>query len=115
MAGDAKDSLSDFIVFKNYIEDYFLEHPSVEEMAERLGMNTNALYHLVKTKCGISPKIYLTERLILEAKRKLYLENISIKELAYDLNYNDPEYFSRLFRKHTGKSIPEYRICIQDS
>lgn len=113
-ATDAKDSLSVFILFKNYIEDHFLNHPPVEEMAEKLGMNTNALYHLIKTKCGISPKTYLTERLILEAKRKLYLENISIKELAYDLNYNDPEYFSRLFKKHTGKSIPEYRTSIQD-
>ncbi len=111
---DAKDSLSSFILFKNYLEDKFLNHPPVEEMAEQLGINTNALYHLVKTQCGISPKTYLTERLILEAKRKLYIENISIKELAYDLNYNDPEYFSRLFKKHTGKSISEYRKHIQD-
>ncbi len=113
-AVDAKDSLSDFILFKNYIEDNYLDHPPVEEMAEKLGMNTNALYHLVKTQCDMSPKSYLTERLMLEAKRKLYLQNISIKELAYDLNYNDPEYFSRLFKKHTGKSIPEYRKDIQD-
>ncbi len=113
-ATDAKDSLTDFIVFKNYIEDNYIDHPTVEQMAEKLGMNTNALYHLVKTKCGVSPKTYLTERLMLEAKRKLYLENISIKELAYDLNYNDPEYFSRLFKKHTGKSIPEYKTSIQD-
>ncbi len=111
---DAKDSLSDFILFKNYLEDNYLNHPSVEEMAEELGMNTNALYHLVKTKCGISPKAYLTERLMLEAKRRLYLSAISIKELAYDLNYNDPEYFSRLFKKRTGKNIPEYRKCIQN-
>ncbi len=113
-ATDAKDSLSDFIVFKNFMEDNFLNHPPVEEIAEKLGMNTNALYHLVKTKCGVSPKTYLTERLILEAKRKLYLENVTIKELAYDLNYNDPEYFSRLFKKHTGKSIPEYKVSVQD-
>ncbi len=113
-ASDAKDSLSDFILFKNYLEDNYLNHPPVEEMAEKLGMNTNALYHLVKTQSGMSPKTYLTERLMLEAKRKLYLENISIKELAYDLNYNDPEYFSRLFKKQTGRSIPEYRGLVQD-
>ncbi len=111
---DAKDSLSGFILFKNYIEDNLLSHPSVEEIAEQLGMNTNALYHMVKAKCSVSPKMYLTERLMLEAKRKLYLEEISIKELAYELNYNDPEYFSRLFKKHTGKSISEYRTHIQD-
>ncbi len=111
---DAKDSLTDFILFKNYVEDEFLNHPSVEQMAASLSMNTNSLYHLVRSKAGVSPKNYLTERLMLEAKRKLYLEDISIKELAYELNYNDPEYFSRLFKKYTGRSIPEYRTYIQD-
>ncbi len=109
-----RENLSLLIAFKNYVEEQFREQPTVEQMAAKLGINTNALYYLVKNQCGISPKTYLTERLILEAKRKLYLENLSIKELAYDLNYSDPEYFSRLFRKHTGKSIPEYRASIQD-
>ncbi len=112
MATDAKDSLSNFIAFKNYIEESFLEHPPVEMIAGKLGINTNALYHLVKTKCGVSPKAYLTGRLMLEAKRKLYHKNISIKELSYELNYNDPDYFSRLFRQHTGKSIADYRAYI---
>ncbi len=109
-----KENLSLLIAFKNYIEEQFTEQPTVEKMAEKLGINTNALYHLVKTQCGVSPKTYLTNRLMLEAQRKLYFQNYSIKELAYDLNYNDPEYFSRLFKKHTGKSIPEYRTYIKD-
>ncbi len=109
-----KDGLSLLIAFKDYIEKQFLEHPSIEQMAEKLGVNSNALYHLVKAQCSVSPKTYLTERLILEAKRKIYLSTISIKELAYDLNYNDPEYFSRLFKKHTGKSIPEYKASVQN-
>ncbi len=104
-----RENLSLLIAFKNYIEKQFTEQPTVEQMASALGINSNALYHLVKTQCGVSPKTYLTNRLMLEAQRKLYFQNYSIKELAYDLNYNDPEYFSRLFKKHTGKSIPEYR------
>lgn len=109
-----KESLSLFITFKHYIEKQFLEQPTVEQMAKELGVNTNTLYHLIKSKCGVSPKTYLTNRLMLEAERRLYFEDISIKELAYDLNYNDPEYFSRLFKKHTGKSIQEYRKHIHD-
>ncbi len=112
--GDSTGSLSVFIRFKNYIENNYLEHPSVEQMAADLGLNVNVLYHLVKSRTGVSPKNYLTERLMLEAKRKLYFNDISIKELAYDLDYNDPEYFARLFRKHTGQSISEYRAFIQD-
>lgn len=110
---ETKESMSLFIAFKHYIENQFLSQPTVEQMAAELGINTNALYHLVKSKCGISPKTYLTNRLMLEAQRRLYFEDISIKELAYDLNYNDPEYFSRLFKKHTGKSIQEYKKIVQ--
>ncbi len=109
-----KESLSLFIAFKNFIEKQFMEQPTVEQMAAELGINTNALYHLVKSNSGMSPKVFLTERLMLEAKRKLYFKNYSIKELAYDLNYNDPEYFSRLFKKHTSKSIPAYREYLKN-
>ncbi len=107
-----RENLSLLIAFKDYIEKEFLNHPSIEQMAAKLGMNTNALYNLVKTQCGVPPKTYLTNRIMLEAQRKLYFQNYSIKELAYDLNYNDPEYFSRLFKKHTGKSVPEYRASM---
>jgi len=110
----AGENLSLFMRFKKYIEDTFLEQPSVEQIATDLGINSNSLYSVVKKRTGISPKEFLTERLILEAKRKLYFEDISIKELAYYLNYNDPEYFSRLFRKYEGKTIREYRNYIQD-
>jgi AraC-like DNA-binding protein len=53
----------------------------------------------------LSPKEFITNRLILEAKRRLYYQEGSIKELAYDLGFNDPEYFSRLFKKVTGQTI----------
>ena len=52
---------------------------------------------------------FLRYRLILEAKRRLYYaESTSIKELSYDLGFNDPEYFSRLFKKQTGKTISSF-------
>jgi AraC family transcriptional regulator, transcriptional activator of pobA len=48
----------------------------------------------------------------LEAKRRLYYaESSSIKELAFGLGFNDPEYFSRLFKKITGKTIA---VFVQD-
>jgi AraC-like DNA-binding protein len=43
---------------------------------------------------------------VLEAKRRLYYsESTSVKELAYALGFNDPEYFSRLFRNVTGQTV----------
>ncbi|MEJ0057659.1 MAG: helix-turn-helix domain-containing protein [Bacteroidota bacterium] len=67
------------------------------------------MYSIVKHYSGLSPKEFITNRLMLEAKRRLYYsEDPSIKELAYELGFNDPEYFSRLFKKETGKTIATF-------
>jgi len=54
------------------------------------------------------------QRLILETQRILFYEKSTVKELAYELGFADPNYFSRLFKKQTGKSISEFLIYIQD-
>ncbi len=80
-----------YIRFKLLVENNFNHHTTVNEMAEKLVVNTNSLYSIVKYYSGLSPKEFITNRLILEAKRRLYYsESASVKELAYDLGYNDP-------------------------
>lgn len=101
-----QDKLGKYIRFKLLIENNLTDHPSIIEIAEELALNTNSLYHIVKQYSGLSPKEFITNRLILEAKRRMYYaKTSSIKELAYDLGFNDPEYFSRLFKKVTGQTI----------
>lgn len=103
------DKLSKFINFKLYVENNFTDSISIQAIAEELGLNTNSLYNMVKHYTGLSPKAFITNRLMLEAKRRLYYsESSSIKELAYDLGFNDPEYFSRLFKKTTGQTIAAF-------
>jgi AraC-like DNA-binding protein len=46
--------------------------------------------------------------LVLEAQRRLYYSETSVKELAYELGFNDPDYFSKLFKKQTGQSISQF-------
>lgn len=105
----ADEKLSQYIRFKNFIEEHLADHPTVIDIAEQLCINTNSLYNIVKHYSGLSPKAFITNRLILEAKRRLYYaESSSIKELAYELGFNDPEYFSRLFKKVTGKTIAHF-------
>lgn len=101
----ADDKLSKYIRFKLFVENNLTDHTTVNDIAEKLAVNTNSLYNIVKHYSGLSPKAFITNRLILEAKRRLYYSESSIKELAYDLGFNDPEYFSRLFKKVTGKTI----------
>jgi AraC family transcriptional activator of pobA len=105
----ADGKLSKYIAFKSFVEKNLTDHLVVSDIAEKLAINTNGLYQIVKHYSGLSPKEFITNRLILEARRRLhYTETSSIKELAFDLGFNDPEYFSRLFRKVTGKPISTF-------
>lgn len=101
-------NLSKFVEFKLVVETNLTEQPSINAIAEKLALSTNSLYRIVKEYAGTSPKDYFISRLIAEAQRRLRYSNTSVKELAYELGFNDPDYFSRLFKKSTGKSVSEF-------
>jgi AraC family transcriptional activator of pobA len=101
-------NLSKFVEFKLMVETHLTEQPSINAIAEKLALTTNSLYRLVKEYSGTSPKDFFTNRLMMEAQRKLRYSNLSVKELAYELGFNDPDYFSRLFKKCTGKSVSDF-------
>ncbi|MBN8784406.1 MAG: helix-turn-helix transcriptional regulator [Terrimonas ferruginea] len=101
--------LSRFIAFKFLVEHNLTNLPTINAIAQQLGINTNGLYQLVKSHSGLSPKEFINGRLILEARRRIcYEERSSVKDLAYGLGFNDPEYFSRLFKKLTGQTIAQF-------
>lgn len=108
-------NLSKFVEFKLVVESHLTEQPSVQAIAEKLALTPNSLYRMVKEHAGMSPKDFFTNRLMIEAQRKLNYSTLSVKELAYELGFNDPDYFSRLFKKCTGKSISAYLKAQQDS
>lgn len=108
------NKLSKYIEFKVAVETHLTEHHSINTIADNLSVTTNNLYNIVKEFSGVSPKEFITNRLMLEAQRKLHYSKSTIKELAYDLGFNDPDYFSRLFKKSTGRSISKYLADIQD-
>lgn len=101
-------NLSKFVEFKLMVETHLTEQPSINTIAEKLALTTNSLYRLVKEYSGTSPKDFFTNRLVIEAQRKLRYSNLSVKELAYELGFNDPDYFSRLFKKNTGKNVSDF-------
>lgn len=107
-------NLSKFIEFKLVVETHLSEQPSINTIAEKLSLSTNSLYRIVKEYSGVSPKDFLTNRLMIEAQRKLNYSKLSVKELAYELGFNDPDYFSRLFKKCTGKNPSEVLENRQD-
>lgn len=108
------DKLKKYIDFKLLVEKDLPEQPPVATIARQLGINTTALYNIVTRYAGVSPKAFVNNRLILEAQRKLYYAEGSVKEIAFDLGFNDPDYFSRLFRKVTGKTVSAFAAEIKD-
>ena len=108
------NKLSKYTQFKVIVEAEFKKQPSVKSIAEKLLLSQNQLYAIVKEFSGLSPKEYLIQRSMLEAQRILFYEKSTAKELAYELGFADPDYFSRLFKKYTGKNISKFQIHIQD-
>jgi len=106
--------MSKFVEFKLAVETHLTEQQDVHTIAENLAMTTSSLYSIVKEISGLSPKEWMTNRLMLEAQRKLHYSTVSVKELAYELGFNDPDYFSRLFKKSTGKSVSTFMGNLRD-
>ena len=94
---------------KGRVSDYDF---SKVENAEMLSITPKALAKLTKTHLNKTLTELINERIIIEAKRELYLTNKPVKEIAYDLGYNDEYYFSRFFKKNAEVSPQEYRDTV---
>lgn len=111
---NANTKLSKYIAFKLTVENNLAEQHDVQSIADKLALTSNTLYSIVKEYAGVSPKEWIINRLMLEAQRKLLYSSVSVKELAYELGFNDPRYFSRVFKKSTGKSVSSYLADLKD-
>lgn len=111
---NANSKLSKYIAFKLTVENNLAEQHDVQSIADKLALTSNTLYSIVKEYAGVSPKEWIINRLMLEAQRKLLYSSVSVKELAYELGFNDPRYFSRVFKKSTGKSVSSYLADLKD-
>ncbi len=95
--------------FLELVERKFLAIAAVADYAEMLGVTPNYLIETVKRTVGKPAGRIIRERLLLEAKRLLCYSDMSASEIAYHLSFEDPSYFSRFFKKYTGKRPMEFR------
>jgi len=97
---------------KSYIEQYFKTHHSPSDYAGLLNITPKALAKITKTHFNKTLSDLIAERIIIEAKRELYLSNKSVKEIAYELGYEDEHYFSRFFKNNADVSPQLYRDTV---
>ena len=82
---------------------------TIQEIAEQLGMGYSNFRKLFKEFTGVSPALYQQELKLQKAKELLSTTDISIKEIAYQLNFDSPDYFSSKFKMKVGCKPSEYR------
>ena len=83
--------------------------PSVRECAEAMGLSTNYFSDLIRLETGRTPQGHIHHVLLERAKVLLATTSRTIAEIAYDLGFEYPQSFSKLFKKKTGLSPLAYR------
>ncbi|AZA84412.1 AraC family transcriptional regulator [Chryseobacterium lactis] len=83
--------------------------PTVQQIADKLHMSSNYLSRLLTTLTGQSTQQFIHDKLIEKAKEKLSATNLSISEIAYELGFEHPQSFTRLFKNKTHLSPLEFR------
>jgi AraC family transcriptional activator of pobA len=77
-----------------------------------LSISKKTLNSIVKSEIGTTVSQTISDRIILEAKRKLTDSNSYINQIAFDLGFNDPYYFTKFFKKQVNCSPREFRNSI---
>lgn len=95
--------------FREALERRFRASPRIEAYCEELGATPSQLRAACLAIAGKPPLGLVQERLMLEAKRSLLYSNMTVAEIAYDLGFDDPAYFSRFFSAHAGRSPRAFR------
>jgi len=100
------------LLLSEYFESGKLQEkgiPSIEQIANEMSVSQRYLSDTLKKETGKTTTEHLHLHLIDEAKNILLQPNKSISEVAYELGFEYPPYFSRLFKKKEGISPTEYR------
>lgn len=99
-------------LIKDSIERHYRHKHQPAEYARLVHLSPKAVGKLVKKHFNKTLSELIAYRLIIEAKRELYLTSKSVKEIAYALGYADEYYFSRFFKKQVGTSPQLYRNTV---
>lgn len=104
--------------FERLLKDYYNSQekrdvlPAVSDFAEKLCLTPKYLSELVKRETGLTTKVMITQQMINVAKHRLAVSDDDVSIIAYDLGFQYPAHFSRMFRRITGQTPSEYRRMI---
>ena len=109
--GQSKIEMEDNRIAKTvlYIRKHLNEAIELEKLAEISCLSKDHFIRLLKKELGTTPLQYINQKKIEKAQLLLITEELAVKEIAFQLAFDDYSYFNRLFKKTTGVTPQEYR------
>jgi AraC family transcriptional activator of pobA len=95
--------------FLTLLEKQFMTKKMVTDYAEQLAVTPNYLNEVVKKVSGFPASHHIQQRIVLEAKRQAAYSDVSMKEIAYHLGFDDVAHFSKFFKNVSGASFTDFR------
>ncbi len=95
--------------FKILLENNYRNERQPSFYAAQMGISPNNFSKICKQHFLKTPSTLIHERVILESKKLIHLSYKSMKEIAAELHFDDENYFSRYFKKHTGITPTAFR------
>ena len=108
--GQSKIEMEDNRIAKTvlYIRKHLNEAIELEKLAEISCLSKDHFIRLFKKELGTTPLQYINQKKIEKAQLLLITEELAVKEIAFQLAFDDYSYFNRLFKKTTGVTPQEY-------
>jgi len=95
--------------FKSLVDQRYLSDKSIQSFASALNVTDKRLNEALRHATGKTATQFIHERILLEAKRQLMQSDLSIAQIAYNLKFDDPGYFSRFFKKNVRLTPVEFK------
>ena len=95
--------------FFHFLEENHRKNLSLNEYAQMIGVTANHLTQTIKQLTGKTSSQIIKDKQLLEIKRLLVHTNLSVSEIAGQLNFDDQSYFTKFFKRETGMTPLQYR------
>ena len=99
--------------FAELVEQHFKSLRKVNDYLDLMGISDKNLSKALQTVTGKTPKQFIDDRILLEAKRLLVYSNDSIKEITFMLGFDEPSNFTKYFYKNTNINPAQFRTSVK--
>ncbi|THB81286.1 MAG: helix-turn-helix domain-containing protein [Desulfobacteraceae bacterium] len=107
------ETILTFMEYKRLIEQHYKETKNAKDYAQQMGISYKHLNAVCKRIAGHTAKQFIDGHVILEIKRHLATTGFSIKELAYEMGFDEPTNFVKFFSKHTRTTPAKFKQSLK--